>query len=73
VSAACFLGLDIGTSGVKAILVGADGDVLATGVTPLQLSTPHPGWAEQDPEMWWQASIASIHMVFAAQANARVV
>ena len=72
-STACFLGLDIGTSGVKAILVGADGDVLATGVTPLQLSTPHPGWAEQDPEMWWQASIAATRIVLAAQPGARVV
>jgi xylulokinase len=73
VPTACFLGLDIGTSGVKAILVGSDGDVLATGVTPLQLSTPHPGWAEQDPEMWWRASVAAIRMVLAAQPNARVV
>ena len=70
---ACFLGLDVGTSGVKAILVDADGDVLATGVTPLQLSTPHPGWAEQDPETWWQASIASIRIVLAARPNATVV
>ena len=69
---ACFLGLDIGTSGVKAILVNADGDVLGTGVTPLQLSTPHPGWAEQDPEMWWQASIVSIRIVLAACPNATV-
>jgi len=72
VADACFLGLDIGTSGVKAILVDAGGDVLATGVTPLQLSTPHPGWAEQDPEMWWQASIASIRIVIAACPNAAV-
>ena len=68
----CFLGLDIGTSGVKAILVGAYGDVLATGVTELPLSTPHPGWAEQEPELWWQASISSIRIVLAAQPNARV-
>jgi len=72
VADACFLGLDIGTSGVKAILVDAGGDVLATGVTRMQLSTPHPGWAEQDPEMWWQASIASIRIVIAACPNAAI-
>jgi len=72
VADSCFLGLDIGTSGVKAILVDAGGDVLATGVTALQLSTPHPGWAEQDPETWWQASIASIRSVLAACPNAAV-
>ena len=59
-SGSCFLGVDVGTSGVKAILVNATGDVEAAAITPLQLSTPQPGWAEQDPEAWWQASVASI-------------
>src|SRR6185503_9388423 len=65
----CFLGLDVGTSGVKAILVNAAGDVEATAVTPLQMQTPHPGWAEQDPEAWWQASIASIKTVLGARPS----
>ena len=69
---ACFLGIDVGTSGVKAILVGDGGDVVASAVTPLQLSTPRPGWAEQDPESWWQASIASIRTLLAAQPKASV-
>lgn len=69
----CFLGLDVGTSGVKAILVSATGDVEAQATTPLQMQTPHPGWAEQDPEAWWQASIASIKTVLAAKPNARVL
>ena len=68
----CFLGLDVGTSGVKAILVNPKGDVEASVVVPLQLQTPHPGWAEQDPEAWWQASVSSIKGVLAAQPNARV-
>ena len=57
---ALFLGLDVGTSGVKAILVGRDGDVVAAASTPLTLSTPKPGWAEQDPDAWWKASLASM-------------
>lgn len=55
-----FLGLDVGTSGVKAILVSASGDVVAAATASLTLQTPQPGWAEQDPEAWWQASIAAI-------------
>lgn len=68
----CFLGIDVGTSGVKAILVATDGTVLSSAVTPLQLQTPKPGWAEQDPESWWQASVASIRSVLAATPGASV-
>jgi xylulokinase len=68
----CFLGIDVGTSGVKAILVDAGGDVVAAAVTPLLMSTPQPGWAEQDPEAWWQASVASIRTVLAAKPRAVV-
>ena len=62
-----FLGVDVGTSGVKAILIDASGDVLASAVTPLQLSTPQPGWAEQDPDAWWAATAAAIRTVLAAR------
>jgi len=67
-----FLGLDVGTSGVKAILVDVSGEVRATATTALELSTPHPGWAEQDPENWWQATIASVRSVLEQQAGAAV-
>jgi xylulokinase len=62
-----FLGVDVGTSGVKAILVDASGEVLASAVTALQLSTPQPGWAEQDPDAWWAAAAAAIRTVLAAR------
>ena len=71
-SDALFLGLDIGTSGVKAILVSANGSVEAATTTPLALSTPKPGWAEQKPEDWWSASSESIRGVLAQKAGARV-
>ena len=67
-----FLGLDVGTSGVKAILVAASGEVAATALTPLTMSTPRPGWAEQDPAAWWDATVASIHAVRRARPNAVV-
>ena len=50
------VGLDIGTTGVKAVAISPDGEVLATDEEPYPLSTPHPGWAEQDPEDWWRAA-----------------
>ncbi len=64
---ATFLGVDVGTSGVKAILVDTSGDVLASAITPLQLATPQPGWAEQDPDAWWAAASAAIRTVLAAR------
>ena len=67
-----FLGLDIGTSGIKAILVATNGDIRAAATTPLTLSTPHPGWAEQDPEMWWEATIESVRAVLAQQPGVQV-
>ena len=67
-----FLGLDIGTSGVKAILVASSGDVAAAATTPLTLSTPHPGWAEQHPDDWWEAATRSVRDVRARVPGARV-
>ncbi len=64
-----YLGLDIGTSGVKAILVAPSGDVVAAATTPLTLSTPRPGWAEQHPDDWWSATVQSIRGVLAQQPD----
>lgn len=50
------IGLDVGTSGVKAVLVTSDGRVLESAVAEYPLSTPKPGWTEQEPEAWWAAS-----------------
>jgi xylulokinase len=50
------IGLDVGTTGVKGVAIDADGRVVATASAEYPLSTPQPGWAEQDPEDWWRAS-----------------
>jgi xylulokinase len=50
------VGLDVGTTGVKAVALSPDGDVLARAEHGYPLSTPRPGWAEQDPEDWWRAA-----------------
>ncbi len=48
------IGLDVGTSGAKCILCDDQGKVLASSTQEYPLYTPKPGWAEQDPEDWWQ-------------------
>jgi xylulokinase len=53
---ACYLGLDIGTSGTKALVMDAEAAVLATATAPHDVLTPKPAWSEQDPDQWWQAT-----------------
>ncbi|MBV9004979.1 MAG: xylulokinase, partial [Solirubrobacterales bacterium] len=52
------VGLDVGTSGVKGLAIDPEGTVLARAEWGYPLSTPQPGWAEQDPADWWEATEA---------------
>ncbi|HUA77201.1 MAG TPA: xylulokinase [Acetobacteraceae bacterium] len=54
------IGIDLGTSGVKAVLIGEDGTVRAEATAPLAISHPHPLWSEQSPEDWWTATATAI-------------
>jgi len=54
------VGIDVGTTGVKAIAISAGGKVLARSERGYPLSTPRPGWSEQDPEDWWRATEAAL-------------
>lgn len=54
------VGLDVGTTGVKAIAVGLEGQIVAKAERGYPLSTPRPGWSEQEPEDWWAATRAAI-------------
>src|SRR6202166_1430831 len=55
------LGIDLGTTGIKAALFAADdGHVLASAFVDYPLYHPQPGWAEQHPADWWQATITAI-------------
>ncbi len=54
------LGIDVSTTGAKALLINEGGDVVSSVTTPLTLSTPRPLWSEQDPHEWWQGTVASI-------------
>ncbi len=51
-----FLGIDLGTSAVKAILVDDKQNLIAQASASLEVSRPHPLWSEQDPEHWWKAA-----------------
>jgi len=55
-----FLGIDLGTSSVKALLVDEQDDVLAEASAPLALSRPRPLWSEQEPDDWWAATESAL-------------
>jgi len=57
---ALLLGIDIGTSATKTLLANARGKVLATASVEYPVSSPRPGWSEQDPNDWWRAVIRGI-------------
>jgi xylulokinase len=61
------LGIDLGTTGCRAVLVTPDGTVVAAASSPYPLLTPHPLWAEQDPESWWVAAVDSVRRVLEAR------
>lgn len=69
-----YIGIDLGTSGVKAVLLNDKHQVLASRTETLTVSRPHPLWSEQDPEKWWQAadramlSLAQQHSLRAVRA-----
>ena len=55
-----FIGIDVGTSGIKTIIIDEHGELIARVFKDIPLYTPHPNWAEQDPQDWWQATITTI-------------
>ncbi|HSV14002.1 MAG TPA: xylulokinase, partial [Tepidisphaeraceae bacterium] len=57
------LGIDIGTSGTKTLICDDDGKVLATAMAEHPISSPKPGWSEQDPQDWWAATIKATRAV----------
>ena len=55
-----FLGVDLGTSSVKVVMVDETGRLRATGTGDYPVSHPQPGWAEQDPEAWWRGTVEAV-------------
>jgi xylulokinase len=59
------LGIDIGTSGTKTLAIDERGNVLASASAEYPCSYPRPGWSEQDPELWWRATVETVKGVLA--------
>src|SRR4030095_16284484 len=62
------LGIDLSTTGAKALLIDREGSVVSSATTPLNLSPQHRLWSEQDPHEWWTATVNSIKQAL-AEAN----
>ncbi len=56
----CYLGLDVGTSSAKAMIVDSAGEVLASASAAYSCSRPRPGWSEADPADWWKGCVEAI-------------
>jgi xylulokinase len=57
------LGIDIGTSGTKTLAIDERGEILASASAEYPCAHPRPGWSEQDPELWWQATVKTVQDV----------
>jgi xylulokinase len=68
--AALVLGIDVGTTSTKVVLADPAVGVVAQASEPVALSSPHPGWAEADPEQWWANLAALVPAVLAAASAA---
>ena len=58
-----FLGVDLGTSGIKVILTNDDGEIVDSASSAYAVSRPSPLWSEQDPQLWWQGFVAAMDML----------
>jgi len=63
-----FLGLDVGTTGAKALLIDASGKVIDTASSEYPMFNPRPLWSEQDPEDWWNAVKISFQKIIAGSS-----
>ncbi|WGH80130.1 xylulokinase [Jannaschia ovalis] len=68
-----YLGLDLGTSSLKALLVDAEGRVVAEATAPLTVERPHSGWSEQDPASWTEACAAAVGALGADLSSLRAI
>ena len=64
-----FLGIDLGTSGLRALLVDRSGRAIATAERNYETQHPHAGWSEQDPRKWTQALEAVVEELAATQST----
>ncbi|WP_134500559.1 xylulokinase [Microvirga pakistanensis] len=63
-----YMGIDLGTSSVKVLLIKESGTVIDEAAVPLALSRPHPLWSEQEPQAWWDAAVAAVRSLRARRS-----
>ncbi|HUX77084.1 MAG TPA: xylulokinase [Anaerolineae bacterium] len=63
------LGIDLGTSSVKVLLATTTGRILGQGSAEYPIHRPRPGWAEQDPDDWWRATITAVRQALAGAGD----
>ena len=68
-----YLGIDIGTSGVKSVLVDDGQRILDSETAPLEVSRPRAGWSEQDPDDWWRATCATLDALASRRPEMKAV
>ena len=71
VAMSLFIGVDIGTSSSKGVLVNGSGEVLSQAVRSHEVSRPRPGWVEMDARIWWEEFVAIV-IELVATASGRV-
>lgn len=67
------LGIDLGTSAVKAVVIDEAGQILGTGTREITMEVPEPGRAEQDPESWWSNTVLAIREALHAAGSPEIV
>ena len=67
-----YIGIDLGTSGLKMLLVAADGKILAENTQTYPVFYPKPGWSEQNPEDWYDAALRGLKALLEGQDRAAV-
>ncbi len=68
----CTLGVDVGTSSTKGVLVDVDGSILGTARRAHDVERPHTGWVEMDGRVWWQEFVAITRELLSAHPDAEV-
>lgn len=69
---AVHLGIDLGTSSVKCVVLDEHASVVATSQVPYAVHRDHAGWAEQSPDAWWSATVHAIHRATAGAPTATI-
>ncbi|MFZ2058024.1 MAG: FGGY family carbohydrate kinase [Acidimicrobiales bacterium] len=64
--------IDVGTQSTRAALVDVEGIIHDVASSPIELYAPRPGWAEQDPEQWWETTVANIAAVIGRHPTATI-